>query len=46
VRLGLATVTDRVLRLTVDGWLLLDGLALELASAAAEAADVHPHQRP
>jgi oxygen-independent coproporphyrinogen-3 oxidase len=43
VRLGLATREGEVLRLTVDGWLLLDGLALELANAAAEGGSMHHH---
>jgi oxygen-independent coproporphyrinogen III oxidase len=45
-RLGLATVTDQVLRLTVDGWLLLDGLALELSIVAAAGAGTHPQETP
>jgi oxygen-independent coproporphyrinogen III oxidase len=46
VRLGLATVTGEVLRLSADGWLLLDGLALELSTAVTGGARMHHHATP
>ena len=38
---GWARVTDGVLRLTAEGWLLLDRLAVEMASAAERREAVH-----